>query len=147
LPRVDSPIKEVEAQSVPQLSPPAGETILLLEDEAAVRDLVRQVLQATGYAVLEAANGEQALRLSHTHRGRIHLLLADVVLPGLSGPEVAEQLSSARPEIQVIYMSGYAQDTIKRYGIPEGQGVFLQKPFTPTALLTSVRIALEASTS
>jgi two-component system, cell cycle sensor histidine kinase and response regulator CckA len=146
-PRVDSPIKGVAAQSVPQLSSPAGETILLLEDEAIVRDLVRQVLQATGYAVLEAANGEQALQLSHAHRGPIHLLLADIVLPGLSGPEVAEVLASARPEIQVIYMSGYAQDTIKRYGIPERQGVFLQKPFTPTTLLTSVRLALDASTS
>jgi two-component system, cell cycle sensor histidine kinase and response regulator CckA len=147
LPRVDSPIKVVAAQSIPQLSPPAGETILLLEDETVVRELVRQVLQATGYAVLEAANGEQALQLSHAHSGPIHLLLADVVLPGLSGPEVAEQLASARPETRVIYMSGYAQDTIKRYGIPERQGVFLQKPFTPTALLTNVRLALDASAS
>jgi PAS domain S-box-containing protein len=145
LPRVEGPIQAVEVQSVSHLSPPAGETILLLEDEAVVRDLVRQVLQATGYAVLEAANGEQALQLSHAHRGPIHLLLADVVLPGLSGPEVADQLASARPEIQVIYMSGYAQDTIKRYGMPEMQGVFLQKPFTPTTLLTNVRRALDAS--
>jgi two-component system, cell cycle sensor histidine kinase and response regulator CckA len=145
LPRVDSPGKEVEVPCVPRHSSPAGETILLLEDEAIVRDLVRQVLQATGYTVLEAANGEQAMQLSHAHQGPIHLLLADVVLPGLSGPEVAEQLAAARPELQVIYMSGYAQDTIRCYGISERQGVFLQKPFAPTTLLTSVRETLDAS--
>jgi two-component system, cell cycle sensor histidine kinase and response regulator CckA len=146
-PRVDSPVKASEIESAPQLSPHAGETILLVEDEAVVRDLVRQVLQATGYVVLEAANGEQALQLSRAYRDPIHLLLADVVLPGVSGPEVAEQLATARPEMQRIYMSGYAPDTIKRYGIPERQCVFLQKPFTPTTLLTSVRAALEAKKS
>ncbi|HSF33307.1 MAG TPA: response regulator [Candidatus Tectomicrobia bacterium] len=145
LPRVDGPVEEVKVQCVPQHAPPAGETILLLEDEAVVRDLVRQVLQATGYTVLEAANGEQAMQLSQAHRGPIHLLLADVVLPGLSGPEVAEQVAVARPELQVIYMSGYAQDTIRCYGLSERQGVFLQKPFAPATLLTSVREALDAS--
>jgi two-component system, cell cycle sensor histidine kinase and response regulator CckA len=145
LPRVNTPAAEVEVEASPQPSPHGGETILLVEDEAAVRELVRQVLQAMGYTVLEAANGEQALQLSRVHRGPIHLLLADVVLPGLSGPEVADQLTSTRPEIHVIYMSGYVQDTIKRYGILERQRVFLQKPFTPAALLASVREALDAS--
>jgi two-component system cell cycle sensor histidine kinase/response regulator CckA len=145
LPRVNTPIEEVELELAPQLAPHGEETILLVEDEAVVRDLVRQVLQATGYVVLEAANGEQALQLSHAHRGPIQLLLADVVLPGLSGPEVAEQLASTRQQMQVLYMSGYAQDTIKRYGIPKRQRLFLQKPFTPTTLLANVREALDAS--
>jgi PAS domain S-box-containing protein len=145
LPWADIPIAEAEVEAAPQVAPRGGETILLVEDEAVVRDLVRQILQTTGYTVLEAANGEQALQLSHAHQDPIQLLLADVVLPGLSGPEVAEQLASTRPEIQVIYMSGYAQDTIKRYGISEGQRLFLQKPFTPTALLANVREALDAS--
>jgi two-component system, cell cycle sensor histidine kinase and response regulator CckA len=145
LPRVEMPIKAAEVESAPRLAPYGGETILLVEDEAVVRDLVRQVLQETGYAVLEAANGEQALQLSHTHRGPIQLLLTDVVLPGLGGPEVAEQLASTRPEIRVIYMSGYAQETSMRYGIPERQRLFLQKPFTPTTLLTHVRAALDTS--
>ena len=145
LPRVDIPVKEVEVISTPQLSRPSGETILLVEDEAVVRDLVRQVLQATGYTVLEAANGEQALQLSHAHHSPIHLLLADVVLPGLSGPEVAEQLASTRPAMQVVYMSGYARDTIDRYGIAERQCLFLQKPFTPITLLAHVREALDGS--
>jgi PAS domain S-box-containing protein len=145
LPRVDTPITEVEVESAPPFPPHGWETILLVEDEAVVRDLVRQVLQATGYAILEAANGEQALQLSHAHRGPIHLLLSDVVLPGLSGPEVAEQLAASRPDMQVIYMSGYALDTTRHHGVATRQRVFLQKPFTPTTLLAQVREALGAS--
>jgi two-component system cell cycle sensor histidine kinase/response regulator CckA len=95
--------------------------------------------------VLEAANGEQAIQLSQAHQGPIQLLLADVVLPGLSSVEIAEQVASTRPEIRVIFMSGYAQETIKRYGLPKGQRLFLQKPFTLTTLLANVREALDAS--
>jgi two-component system, cell cycle sensor histidine kinase and response regulator CckA len=145
LPRVDAPVEQVQAEPVPQLTPHGGETILLVEDELVVRDLVREVLQATGYAVLEAANGEQALEMSGAHQGPIHLLLADVVLPGLSGPEVAAQLVSTRPELQVIYMSGYAPETIKRYGVSEKHRLLLQKPFTPTTLLANVQQALDTS--
>jgi DNA-binding NtrC family response regulator len=95
--------------------------------------------------VLEAANGEQALQLSTANRGRIQLLLADVVLPRLSRPQIAEQLAPTREEIRVIHMSGYVQNRIKRYTIPKGQCLFLQKPFTPIILLTNVREALDAS--
>jgi len=144
LPRVNTPSKEAEVAPAPQFTPHGVETILLVEDEVAVRDLVRQVLQAAGYVVLEAANGEQALQLSTAHQGPIQVLLADVVLPGLSGPEVAEQLALIRSEIRVIYMSGYAQDRINRFRNPNGQRLFLHKPFTPTTLLTSVRQALES---
>ena len=145
LPRVNTPIKEVELESAPEFAPHGAETILLVEDEVVVRDLVRQVLQAVGYVVLEAANADQAVQLSTAHRGPIQLLLTDVVLPGLSGPEVAEQLTSTRQEMRAIYMSGYAQDRIKRYNIPTGQWLFLEKPFTPATLLANVREALDAS--
>jgi len=145
LPRVKTPLKEAEVELAPQLALHGAETILLVEDEVVVRDLVRQVLQAAGYVVLEAANGEQALQLSTAHRGPIQLLLADVVLPGLSGPELAAQLASIRPGVRVIYMSGYAPDTLKRYRIPKGQYLFLQKPFAPVTLLANVREALDAS--
>ena len=145
LPRVDAPIKAIKVEPAPTLALHADETILLVEDEQVVRDLVGQVLQATGYGVLEATSGEQALQMSSAHRGPIHLLLADVVLPGLSGPEVAAQLVSTRPEMQVIYMSGYAPETIVRYGISEQHRLFLQKPFTPTTLLAHVREALDTS--
>jgi PAS domain S-box-containing protein len=144
-PRVDGAVTRMEPEPPPSLAPHGGETILLIEDEQVVRDLVRQVLQARGYAVLEATNGEQALLLSRTHQGLIHLLLTDVVLPGLSGPEVAAQLTSTHPDIRVIYMSGYAADIIKRHGISDGQRLFLQKPFTPASLLANVRAALEGS--
>lgn len=143
LPRVDAPVKEIKVEPTPKPSPHADETILLVEDEQVVRDLVGQVLHATGYRVLEATSGEQALQMSSAHRGPIHLLLADVVLPGLSGPEVADQLVSTRPEMQVIYMSGYAPDIIIRYGISAQHRLFLQKPFTPTILLGHVREALD----
>ena len=145
LPRVDAPIKVIKVEPAPTLALHVDETILLVEDEQVVRDLVGQVLQATGYEVLEATSGEQALQMSSAHRGPIHLLLADVVLPGLSGPEVAAQLVSTRPEMQVIYISGYAPETIVRYGISEQHRLFLQKPFTPTTLLAHVREALDTS--
>jgi two-component system, cell cycle sensor histidine kinase and response regulator CckA len=144
-PRVDAPAEVVEIESAPQSSAHGEETILLVEDEAVVRDLVRKVLQIAGYMVLEAANGEQALQLTAEHHGPIHLLLADVVLPGLSGPEVAERLTAKRTGVRVLYMSGYAQDTIERYGVPVPERSFLQKPFTPTTLLNRVREALDAS--
>jgi nitrogen-specific signal transduction histidine kinase len=145
LPRVDAPIHEVKVEPAPQPTPHADETILLVEDEQVVRDMVGQVLHATGYGVLEATSGEQALRMGSAHPGPIHLLLADVVLPGLSGPEVAAQLVSTRPAMQVIYMSGYAPETIMRYGLSEQDRLFLQKPFTPTTLLAHVREALDTS--
>jgi PAS domain S-box-containing protein len=145
LPRVDAPIHEIKVEPAPQPMPHADETILLVEDEEVVRDLVGQVLHSTGYGILEATSGEQAVQISSAHPGPIHLLLADVVLPGISGPEVAAQLVSTRPEMRVIYMSGYAPETIMRYGISEQQRLFLQKPFTPATLLTHVREALDTS--
>jgi PAS domain S-box-containing protein len=144
-PRVDTSVEVVATESPSESATHGKETILLVEDEVIVRDLVRSVLQATGYLVLEAANGEQALQLTNEHHGPIHLLLADVVLPGLSGLEVAERLSSVRQGLHILYMSGYGQDTIERYGVPVGECVFLQKPFTPTTLLRQVRAALEVS--
>jgi PAS domain S-box-containing protein len=144
-PRVDTSVEVVTTESPSESATHGKETILLVEDEVIVRDLVRSVLQATGYVVLEATNGEQALQLTDEHRGPIHLLLADVVLPGLSGIEVAERLSSVRQGMHVLYMSGYGQDTIERYGVPVGECVFLQKPFTPTTLLRQVRAALEVT--
>jgi two-component system cell cycle sensor histidine kinase/response regulator CckA len=144
-PRVDTPVEVGTSESPHETATHGKETILLVEDEVIVRDLVRSVLQATGYTVLEAANGEQALRLTNEHHGPIHLLLADVVLPGMSGIEVAERLNSMRRGLHVLYMSGYAQDTIERYGVPVRECVFLQKPFTPTTLLRQVRAALEVS--
>jgi CheY-like chemotaxis protein len=143
LPRVDAAVTQRALDPIPQCASHGGETVLLIEDEQVVRDLVRQVLQTAGYTVLEAAQGEQALQLSMAYRSPIQLLLTDVVLPGLSGPEVAGQLASTRPDIRIIYMSGYAPETIKRYGVSEEHRLFLQKPFTPASLLANIRAALD----
>ncbi len=119
-----------------------GETILLVEDDAAVRGLARALLEAKGYRVLAAADGEQAVELAERHQGPVHLLLTDVVMPGLSGREVAARVSAVRPDARVLYMSGYPDDVIDQRGILEPGLRLLQKPFTATALLVAVREAL-----
>ena len=123
----------------------AGETILLAEDEDSVRRLARRVLEAQGYTVLEAINGEDALRLAADYGGVIDLLLSDVVMPELGGRLLAERLTAARPETEVLFMSGYTDDDILRRGLLERGQRLLQKPFTSTALAHEVRSMLDAA--
>ena len=121
------------------------ETILLVEDADMVRDLARRTLTFRGYTVLEAHDGEEALRLSTQHEGPIHLLVTDVVMPGgISGRQLAERLMATRPEMRVLYMSGYADDAIVRHGLLEPGMAFLQKPFAPDILALKVREVLDA---
>lgn len=145
LPRVGESIPEAVTETGPQIIALGGETILLVEDEAVVRDLVREILQGNGYTVVEAATGEEALPVCAQHTGPLHLLLADVVLPGMSGPDLAKQLVPTRPHLQVLFMSGHAPDTIAHHGGLDRQGPFLQKPFTPDGLLSLVRQSLDAA--
>lgn len=128
----------VEEHEFPEAEPIAGgtETILLVEDESPVRDLVRTILQRSGYSVLVAGDGPTALHLAQTHPGPIDLLFTDVVMPGLSGPELLQRLEPQRPGMEVLYMSGYADKTVP------GKH-FLQKPFTKEALVRKVREVLE----
>jgi len=119
------------------------ETILLVEDEEIVRGLVCSVLQAEGYKVLEAEHGTEALRISEAHGGPIHLLLTDVVMPQMSGKELAELLSPLRPDMQILYMSGYTDKTTLQQNALDRSEALLQKPFTPEILLSKVRHALE----
>jgi len=121
------------------------ETILLAEDNAGLRKLVTRVLVPAGYTVLEAATGDEALRLVERHEAPVHLLLSDVVMPGLSGRQLAEQLAQTRPGMKVLYMSGYTNDTIVRHGVLEAQMPFLNKPFTAAALLRKVREVLDST--
>jgi CheY-like chemotaxis protein len=123
-----------------------GETILLVEDEPGVRNLVRDTLKEDGYIVLEAANSAEALLLSGQHTGPIHLLLTDVVMPGLSGRQLAERLLPLRPELKVLYMSGYTDDAIVRHGVLEPGVAFLHKPFAPQMLTHKVREVLDGIT-
>jgi PAS domain S-box-containing protein len=125
-------------------APPQGsETILLLEDEDSIRSLVRGILQAHGYTVLEAGRPHQALEISKNFPRPIHLLFTDVVMPQMSGREVAEQISAARPDTKVLYMSGYTDQAIAHHGVLNPGVPFLQKPFTPEALAQKVREVLD----
>ncbi|MDP6460707.1 MAG: response regulator, partial [Gemmatimonadota bacterium] len=122
-----------------------SETVLLVEDEEAVRSLVRSVLARSGYRVLAAASAEEGLQICGEHGGPIHLLLTDVVMPGQSGPEMAKALADLRPETRVLYMSGYTEERLGRSGAG-GQGTaFLRKPFTPAELTLTVRRVLDAA--
>jgi two-component system, cell cycle sensor histidine kinase and response regulator CckA len=122
----------------------SGETVLVVDDEAAVRSVVWEILQLAGYLVLEAGSGEEALRISAGQEGPIPLLLTDVMMPGMSGPEVAQRLARKRPEMRVLYMSGSSDDALIRRGVVEQDTAFVQKPFTPGALVHKVREVLDA---
>ncbi|MCS6859198.1 MAG: PAS domain S-box protein [Abditibacteriales bacterium] len=137
---------EAAAESVasPPLLP-GQETILIVEDADAVRDSAREALSQSGYTVLEARNGEEALRLSQQHAGPIHLLLTDVMMPLMSGRELAEQLTAQRPETKVLYMSGYTDNAIVNHGVLAPGIAYLQKPFSPAVLTQKVREVLDTS--
>lgn len=122
--------------------PQGTETILLVEDEPAVRALDRRVLESCGYEVLEAADGLEAVRLVGRHEGPLHLLVSDVVMPHLGGGQLAEQLHAMNPRLKVLFVSGYTNDEVVRHGVGSEYD-FLQKPFTPTALAHKVREVLD----
>jgi DNA-binding response OmpR family regulator len=119
------------------------ETILLAEDDAILRPLARQLLEKLGYTVLDAEDAGTALAAAAAHRGAIDLLIADVVMPGPSGRELAKRLAETRPETKVLYVSGYTDDAIVHHGMLEPGLNFLQKPFTPSVLARRVREVLD----
>jgi two-component system, cell cycle sensor histidine kinase and response regulator CckA len=141
LPRVD---EQEAAPEAPDTPPPSkGETILVVEDEASMRAIAREILEEYGYRVIEAAAADEAIQAARSHPEPIHLLITDVVMPGMNGPALAETLKAERPGLAVLFMSGYTDDFIAHRGIL-GAGVFLlEKPFTLQALLARVRTALE----
>src|SRR2546425_2677178 len=125
---------------------PAGgrETLLVAEDEQLVRLLARKILEHAGYAVLVASGGPDALRLAGQHRGPIDLLLTDVVMPEMSGRELMHRLAGHRPEMRVLYMSGYADEAVERHGVLDPGTAVIQKPFTPHGLARHGREVLDA---
>ena len=146
LPRV-----EEELQRPREASPSAkdrraeGETILVAEDEDAVRALTCRILRKRGYNVLEAKDGREALEVARAHKGDISLLVTDVIMPHLNGRELSESVSSMMPQVKVLYMSGYTDDALLQRGVLQsGTGNFLEKPFTPEALASKVREVLES---
>jgi|HubBroStandDraft_6_1064221.scaffolds.fasta_scaffold08768_4 two-component system cell cycle sensor histidine kinase/response regulator CckA len=138
-PRVDEPSDAIGATPVALAAVGGTETVLLVEDEDSVRQLVRETLESRGYRVLEAGNGADALTLAAAHSDPIHLVITDVVMPGLNGHELVQQLQSARPGLKVLYLSGYAQDAFPSTAAADSQKTFLQKPFTLQSLSRKVR--------
>jgi len=124
--------------------PRGTETILVVEDEAMIREIIKVTLSDHGFSVLLAQDGEEAVRISKAHPGRIHLLLCDVVLPKMSGRDVATGLAALRPELRVLYMSGYTSNAIVHHGVLEPGIAFLQKPFSPAVLLAKMQEVLSA---
>jgi CheY-like chemotaxis protein len=116
---------------------------VVVEDEAPVRSVARQVLERHGYTVLEAPSAEAALDIVTRYSGAIHLLLTDVVMPGLNGRELANRLAGLRPDARVIFMSGYTDDAVTRHGVLEPGSAYVQKPFTPDAIARKVREVLD----
>ncbi|HEX5417349.1 MAG TPA: ATP-binding protein [Chloroflexota bacterium] len=144
-PRRDGPATALDP--VPDDDMPRGvETILVVEDESPLRALARSVLEYCGYRVFDAEGGTQALKLSASHDGPIDLLLADVVMPGLSGREVAELLVRQRPGLKVLYTSGYTDDVILQHGVSQASVAYLPKPFSPADLARAIRRQLDSPT-
>ena len=125
--------------------PRGTETVLVVEDDPGVRAIILRTLREQGYTVLEARHGLEALHLGTQPLAKIHLLLTDVVMPQVSGREVAENLTRIHPELRVLYMSGYTDDAVVRHGILTEGTVFLQKPFTPSTLAHKVREVLDVT--
>ena len=143
LPPVESTAGTADGFHEPARRLQGTETILLVEDEAVLRNATRQVLQRYGYTVLEAENGDEALDVAARYRETIHLLVTDVVMPGLGGRVLAERLLALRPDVKVLFLSGYTDDAIVRHGVAQDQVAFLQKPFSPVSLGKKVRAVLD----
>ena len=141
LPRVQEAVPEEREEDAPVL-PPGSETVLVVEDDDLVRSIARRILEASGYTVLDAASGSDALQLGAAHPA-IQLLVTDVVMPGMNGRELAERLLAQNPALKVIYMSGYANSTVVQQQVLAPDTPFLQKPFDVKGLLEKVRGVLD----
>jgi CheY-like chemotaxis protein len=144
LPRVDEAVTIAEPVLVRSDNLIGSETVLLVEDEEAVRDMAQEILKSNGYKVLRAGDGNEAIKVSEQFEGAIDLMVTDVVMPHLGGRELAEKLSVTRPGMRVLYMSGYTDDAIVHHGVLDGRAAFLEKPFTPDVLALKIREVLTA---
>jgi CheY-like chemotaxis protein len=143
LPKIDDPVDGGPASSASPSPSYGKETVLVVEDEEGVRTLVRDILEQSGYLVLEASHGAQALETSERHPGPIHLFVTDVVMPEMSGRELVQRLAILRPASKVLFMSGYTANAVVHRGALESETEFLQKPFTAATLTRKVRDILD----
>ena len=145
LPRIEGSVAHMPVEAVPPPPHAVSKTVLLVEDETALRSMIGETLAEGGYRVLEAETPRQALDMAGAHDGPIHAVLTDVIMPGMSGRELAEKLALIRPDTPVIYMSGYTDDAIGHHGLLDPGTLFLQKPFTADAVLWTLHDALVAA--
>ncbi len=143
LPQVDESVDPPPLAAAPSKPTQGSETILLVEDEDALRELAREGLTMSGYTVLEADRGMAALEIARTHASPIHLMVTDVVMPGMNGRQLAEQVTPLRPAMKVLYVSGHADELLQRHGALDPGLEFIGKPFTPEALAAKVREVLD----
>jgi CheY-like chemotaxis protein len=143
LPRAEEAEEKAALEAVPVGRPQGRETILVVEDEPQLRDLTRQFLEMHGYTVLVAEHGAAALDLASSHKGAIHLLLTDIIMPVMNGRELAQRISVLSPNTRILFMSGYTENAAWRNDMIENSVNFLQKPFTLDALNRKVREVLE----
>jgi two-component system, cell cycle sensor histidine kinase and response regulator CckA len=142
-PRVDRPTEAGAPGPVPAI-PRGTETVLVIEDETVLRAVTREILEDCGYTVLDAPNGPAGIEVAVTHEGPIHLLITDVIMPGLNGRETAARVARLRPNAKVLYVSGYTQDVILHHGVLPSEVVLLPKPYTAGVLARKVREVLDS---
>ena len=141
-PRYEGDVEQLRAATQSE-TPRGSETILLVEDEELVREVLRETLEEYGYTVLVATDGKSALQVTREHRGRLDLVISDVMMPVMSGPELGELLTALHPELRLIFMSGYSDSAIEHHGIVDRKAAFLEKPVMASALLSRVRQVLD----
>jgi two-component system cell cycle sensor histidine kinase/response regulator CckA len=147
LPRVEEPVRIMEKAEKKGESLQGSETILLVEDDDMVRNLALKALKQYGYTVLCAGDGQEALHMCREHKGPVHLMLTDVVMPGMGGGELAKSLEGLRSEMKVLFMSGYTDNAISHHGILAPHVNFIEKPFLPETLAGKVRRVLDEAKS
>jgi two-component system, cell cycle sensor histidine kinase and response regulator CckA len=143
-PRIDEPAEHYESSPSRRAVPAGSETVLLVEDSDSLREVTREFLQMAGYSVVESSDASEALRLASNHDGPIHLLLTDVVMPGMNGRDLAREMQSIHPETRVLFMSGYTANAIHHHGVLEEGLSLLTKPFTRTGLAQKIRELLDS---
>jgi CheY-like chemotaxis protein len=143
LPRVFEEVDSWKRPSTGSAMPRGNETVLVVEDEKPVQKMVRGILTRLGYSVLEAGEGQEALELCGSHTAPIHLMVTDVVMPGMAGPDLARAVKILRPETKIVFMSGYTENSMLQHELIEPDANFLQKPFTPEEFAQRIRDVLD----